>query len=161
MASIQPRFGIVFDIDGLDGPMYGYAAYFLLFSRIVAENRELLAETRLWDGDTNETLAGSRRHYVIAIEAQDAVALCDIRRLMSEFENSGLVALPERFLEEDAVGMEPLVPAARINALAIMDWCDTSFVRNAWDQANRAAQSPSGLRSSPPGQDPSMQRKPD
>jgi hypothetical protein len=161
MASIRPRLGIVFDIDDLADPMYGYAAYLLFFSRIVAENRELLANTRLWDGDTNETLAGSRRHYVIAVEAQDAVTLHDIRLTMSETEDRGLCAVSARFLEEDAVGTEPLVPAARINALAIMDWCDTSFVRNAWEQANKAAQSPSGLRPSPPGQAPSMQRKPD
>lgn len=159
--AIRPRLGIVFDIDGLADPMYGFAAYVLLFGRFVPKYRTLLESTRLWDGDTYATLAGERRDYLIAVEARDVAALHEIRRLMREREDRGLKGAAERFLEEDEVAREPLVPAARINELGVMDWCDTSFVRNAWDQANKAAQQPSGLRWNSPGEAASMQRKPD
>jgi hypothetical protein len=155
-----PRLGIIFDIDGLADPMYGHAAYVLLFSTILSADRALLDNSRLWDGDTNATLSGTGRQYVIAIEAADAASLDRVQRLMMGLKHRGLPPAAERFLSESALAKESLVVAARINELGIMDWCDASFVRNAWHQANKAAQRSSGLQTGREAGDPSEQRKP-
>jgi hypothetical protein len=94
----------------------------------------LLQGARLWYGDSNATLAGTRRDFVIVIEARDVAALGGVRRLMAGFEERGLKPLAERFLAEDEVAKEPLVLAARINELDVRDRSDSSFVHSAWDQ---------------------------
>jgi hypothetical protein len=152
-----PRLGVIFDIDGLADFQYGFAAYRVLFDVVMAVDRRLFENTRLWDGDTNATHAGDRRDYVIAIEAANAAALDRIRTLMSAARHPGLKPASARILGEGALAAEPLVPAARVNALGVMDWCDTSWVRNAWEMATRATQTASGA---PSGADESKQSTP-
>jgi hypothetical protein len=162
MAMVQAslRLGVVFDIDGLADPLYGYAAYQILFKTVIASDRSLLEGTRLWDGDTRATLAGTSRDYVIAVETGNAAALRRIRELMSGLDHPALKPVSRRFLADEALRTEPLVVAARINELGAMDWCDTSFVRNAWQAASKAVDAASGLSTDGTARDAWEQRKP-
>lgn len=139
------RFGVVFDIDELSDPLYGFAAYRLLFKTVLTANPQLLRNCRLWDGDTAATLAGAARAYVIAIEADDAV-LSAIRDAVSRSGHPALRPGQDRFLADEMLANEPLVVAARINELGVLDWCEASFVHNAWEVERRALQTPSGLQ---------------
>jgi hypothetical protein len=152
------RLGVLFDIDGLADFQYGFVAYRVLFDTVMAADRTLFDNTRFWDGDTNATLAGDKRDYVIAIETPNVVALERIRTLIAAAQHPGLQVMPHRLLGDAALDGEPLVLAARVNALSVMDWCDTSWVRNAWDMATKATQSASGPA---PMGDESKQRLPD
>lgn len=151
------RLGVMFDIDGLASFEYGFVAYRALYDVVMAVDRTLFENTRFWDGDTNATLAGDARDYVIAIEAAPA-ALERMRALLAAATHPGLKPMPARLLSEAAIAGEPLVLAARVNALCVMDWTDTSWVRNAWDMATKATQAASGPA---PFGDESKQRTPD
>jgi hypothetical protein len=161
--SQSPRFGLVFDIDGLADSLYGHAAYLLLFRTVCSADRKLLSNSRLWDGDTNATLAGKKRDYVIAIEQPDRAASARIRELCSSITHPALGPVHERFLTEEELKAEPLVVAARINELCVMDWCDTSWIYNAWAKANKSIQSSSDndeQRDDDSGPDAGRQRTP-
>ena len=150
--------GIAFDIDGLDDVMYGFKAYRMLFRAVIAEDRELFAGCRFWDGDTQETLAGNARDYVIALGTERPEVPGAIRKLMASAESPGLKPVARRFLRPEDIYGEPLVHAASINALGVMESCETSWVLTAWDIETRAAQSVSGLARPA---DRNAQRKPD
>jgi hypothetical protein len=151
------KLGIAFDIDGLADFMYGFAAYRLLFRAILRADRGLLHGCRLWDGDTNATLAGAARDYVIAVESGFPERLGEIARLMADVDHPGLKTPAHRLLRPEALAGEPLVLAARINELGHLDQCDTSWVLTAWDTESRDAQTPGGMA---PGGEDSAQRKP-
>lgn len=134
--------GVVYDIDGLADPFYGYAAYRILFKSIFETTQRPLENCRFWDGDTSATLSGSAREYVIAVEAAEQAVLGEIHHAMSHLTTAALKAPHDRFLFGDAITREPLVCSARINSLGIMDWCETSFVYNAWEIERAAVQTP-------------------
>jgi hypothetical protein len=156
-----PQLGIVFDIDGLADPFYGYAAYQLLFKTVIAADRHLLQGARLRDGDTRATLAGASRDYVIAVETANTPALRRIQELISQLDHRALKPAGQRFLGDGALRAEPLVAAARINELGAMDWCETSFVRNAWLAATKAVDAASGIPPDGVARDAWEQRKPE
>ncbi|MDP3459554.1 MAG: hypothetical protein Q8S09_09790 [Hyphomonas sp.] len=149
--------GIAFDIDGLDDFMYGFAAYRLLFRSVIAEDRQLLFGCRFWDGDTKETLAGNARDYVIAVGTIDPDGLGELRRVLASVEAPGLKAPDSRFLKSEDLYDEPLVYAACVNPLGVMEQCDTSWVLTAWQVESSAVQAPSGLAASG---DSTAQRRP-
>lgn len=150
--------GIAFDIDGLADFMYGFAAYRLLFAAVIPVNRDLFSGCRFWDGDTRETLAGNARDYVIAVGAVRPEVPEEIRRLLERVDSPGLKAPGHRFLSGRELLDEPLVFAASINALGVMENCDTSWVLTAWDMETRAAQGSGGPA---PKGDGNAQRLPD
>ncbi len=155
--STMHHLGIAFDIDGLDDFMYGFAAYRLMFRSVMAEDRQLFFGCRFWDGDTRQTLAGNARDYVIAVGTVDPEVLGEIRQVLARVEAPGLKAPDCRFLKSEDLYDEPLVHAAHVNPLGVMEQCDTSWVLTAWQVESGAVQEPSGLAID---DDPNAQRKP-
>jgi hypothetical protein len=133
------RLGIVFDIEALANMSYGRAAYLILFRAILPADRRLLAGAIIWDGDTAATLAGgTRRDYVIAVGKRHARDLGQLHHLLSSGGHRALRAGSERFLTEDALAREPLVPAASFDESGDLQWSETPWIRNAWEETLRA-----------------------
>ena len=125
------RMGILFDIDGLDGGFYGYKAYKVLFQALDLAD---LAGCTLLDGDTNATLQGRGRDYCIAVDAPTAGQLERVRQIMLRAASPGLRPVSSRFIDDAAVGSEPLVLAARVTYSGdLMQY--TGWVREAWKTA--------------------------
>ncbi len=125
------RLGILFDIDALDGGFYGFKAYKLLF-RVV--DLPALAGCTLLDGDTSATLRGERRDYCIAVDAPAAEQLEKVRLALLRSGAAGLRPAGSRFVDDAAVGREPLVLAARVTYTGdLMQY--TGWVREAWKTA--------------------------
>ncbi|MEZ6030176.1 MAG: hypothetical protein R3C46_10550 [Hyphomonadaceae bacterium] len=139
--------GIVFDIDSLEKPFYGLAAYRILFRKIFAADRELLANSLLRDGDTSATLSGNARDCVISIETCNGRALERIIALFEDAPDQGLKPKDCRFLFGQDAAREPLVLAARVNDLCVIDWCDNSDIVHVWNVETTAMQNPSGAAS--------------
>jgi nephrocystin-3 len=131
----MPALGIAFDIDRLEKPFYGADAYRLLFDAL---EPDLLRNTRWRDGDTNATLDGDDRTYVISIEALDAGQLSRIQQAVAQLQHPALQAGEWRFLSGEQLAAEPLVVTMRIGPRGVPDWSDgPSFPLQAWAEANR------------------------
>lgn len=127
--------GVLFDIDGLGGGLYGYSAYRIFFAAV--DTLEL-AGCSLSDGDTNETLAGRAKQYCIAVGSLDASKIAGVKDALSASNAEGLLPAASRFLDAAAVSREPLVSSARVDAAGELVGCQTGWVSQAW-QEGRAA----------------------
>lgn len=107
------KLGVLFEIDELDGGLYGYKAYKILFQAVPAQQ---LAGCVLSDGDTNATLQGRANQYCIAIESADGFQIAAIKAALAKSEAKGLVTLAARFMNHDEVQREPLVSAGYVSA---------------------------------------------
>jgi hypothetical protein len=107
-----PGIGVVFDIDALDGGMYGHAAWRIFVKTIDAHR---LPATLLVEGDTTATLDGRAREFCIGVYG----SVLDIEYIREQFElatDPGLAAFHRRFIEKDALDEQPLPLHGRIDA---------------------------------------------
>lgn len=130
------KIGVLFDIDELDGGLYGYAAYKIFFAAL--DSRQIAGCT-LSDGDTNATLAGRTRQYCIAVESLDAAKIAAVENALGKSSAKGLLLLSSRFLADALVRREPLVLAARINSAGKPVDCQTGWITEAWQDQHRGS----------------------
>ena len=105
--------GVVFDIDALGGGFYGSQAWRIFMRQLPPEN---ITGCSLREGDTNETLNGSRREFCISIFG----AGLDVEMVKKAFTDSsekGLAALNRRFIISPKLDSEPLVEAGMIDSV--------------------------------------------
>lgn len=127
----MPTIGVLFDIDELGGGYYGPKAYRTFFAAL---DTRLLWGCRLADGDTNKTLVGRAREYCIAVESYDPSQATRIVGSLRASTINGLRPVAERFLYEERLAHEPLVPAARIDHHGIIT-TESGWLREAWNEA--------------------------
>lgn len=105
--------GVVFDIDELGGGFYGSQAW-RIFMRNLRPERIIGCVLR--EGDTSETLGGSRREFCIAVFG---IGL-DIEFVKAAFVDSsekGLATSNRRFILSPKLDSEPLVEAGMIDSV--------------------------------------------
>ena len=151
------KLGILFDIDELEGGLYGYAAYQIFFGAV--DTRQLAGCT-LSDGDTNATLAGRANQYCIAVESFNASIIATVKSVLSRSNAKGLIPLASRFVETTLVSREPLVTAAQINAVGELVGCQTRWVMEAW-QKTREKHQGQGSTAMPSSTTPTGEKKED
>lgn len=122
--------GVLFDIDGLDGGLYGYKAYKALFAAVDLRD---LAGCALSDGDTRATLSGRKREYCIAVESSSAAQLDRVRQALLRSTAPGLLPPAARFITDAAVAREPLVLAAQVTTGGDLVQY-TGWVLQAWEK---------------------------
>lgn len=122
--------GVLFDIDGLDGGLYGYKAYKTLFAAVDLRD---LAGCALSDGDTRATLSGQKNEYCIAVESSSAAQLARVRQALLRSTAPGLLPPAARFITDAAVAREPLVLAAQVTPGGELVQY-TGWVRAAWEK---------------------------
>lgn len=128
--------GILFNIDDLEGGLYGYAAYKILFEAL---DTRIIAGCALADGDTNATLSGSANQYVIAISAPSPSVIANVRTALSKSNAKGLLPLGARFMEDAQVRSEPLVQSTLIASNGDLINCTTGWVMEAWKRTREKA----------------------
>ncbi len=128
------KLGILFDIDGLGGGLYGYAAYKIFFKAV---DTNLLSGCSLYDGDTNLTLRGQANHYCIAVESLHNRKLAFVRDIISKCHEKGLLPLESRFLEDPDVSNEPLVLACHIDLSGSLIDCNIGWILQAWKESRK------------------------
>lgn len=128
----MPAIGVLFDIEGLGGGLYGYEAYKVFFTAV--DTRQLPGCV-LADGDTAATLTGSANHYCISVMSDSASALSYVRAAMTRATAPGLLPVERRFVESDAVRHEPLVPSAQIDAQGRLVNAKPRWVAEAWEKS--------------------------
>ena len=133
-AKVSPKtgpaeIGILFDIDELGGGFYGYEAYKIFFKNL--DPKRLTACT-LFDGDTNDTLAGRARLYCIAVHSVDASKINYIKETLSKCGDKGLLAVNRRFLEGNITNQQPLVLAAEIDSAGNLVVKKGSMIGKGW-----------------------------
>jgi large subunit ribosomal protein L7/L12 len=129
--------GILFDIEALDKPWYGKAAYEILFKAV---NCKVVRSVHLYDGDAATTLHrvpqsgphGNARMYCIAIESDDETTIQHIAERLAVSGERGLCPPESRFIRDAAVKAEPLVFAGAIDAHGVLILCDTPWIAAAW-----------------------------
>jgi hypothetical protein len=126
------QIGVLFDIDELDGGLYGFAAYKIFFEAV---DTKQLSNCVLSDGDTNATLVGRANQYCIGVESFDDAQIAAIKKALSDSKAKGLLPVRSRFLQGELVQREPLVRAARIDATGKLIDCKTGWVREAWEKS--------------------------
>lgn len=130
--------GVLFDIDALDGGLYGYKGYKVLFAAVHLRD---LAGCALSDGDTRATLSGQKREYCIAIESSSASQLARVREALLRSTAPGLLPPADRFITDAAVAREPLVLAAQITPGGELVQY-TGWVRQAWEKCSEERRAP-------------------
>ncbi len=128
--------GILFDIDELEGGLYGYAAYKVFFEAL--DTRQIAGCT-LSDGDTNATLSGRANQYVIAVNAPSASTIANVRAILSKSNAKGLLPPSSRFMEDSQVRNEPLVQSTHIGSNGELINCTTGWVMEAWRKTREKA----------------------
>ena len=123
--------GVLFDIEELDGGLYGYKAYRIFFASV--DTRQL-AGCSLSDGDTTATLFEGARQYCIRVSSFDPSQIAAVRNALSKSSANGLLPLASRFLDEPQVQHEPLVLAAHVGATGELVDCKTGWVTAAWKE---------------------------
>jgi hypothetical protein len=129
----------VFDIDALGGGIYGYEAW-CIFMRNLRPDHIIGCDLR--EGDTNETLFGSRREFCIAVFGSGL----DVEPIKAAFtlcSEKGLAPPDRRFILSPQLDREPLVDAGMIDStgrLVQREW--TRFVhdeciKGGWGYAPR------------------------
>jgi len=131
------KIGILFDIDELEGGLYGWRAYQIFFGAV--DTRQLAGCT-LSDGDTNATLARRANQYCIAVESLDASKIATVKSALSRSNAKGLLPLPSRFVESTLVSQEPIVIAAHINAAGELVSCKIGWIMEAWRKSREGRQ---------------------
>ena len=115
-APTRLEIGVLFDIDALGGGFYGYGAWTIFMRNCRGEN---LAETELYEGDTQETLNGKARQFCIVVNTDDEKKADYVKRVMSLATDRGLLPLDQRFLTGCVTtmnrGIQPLMKRARID----------------------------------------------
>lgn len=133
----SPRgFGVLFDIDGLGGGLYGHAAYKVLFNGL---DLALLRGCTFRDGDTRATLSGQSNQYCIGIEAPSSARLAELRQAVISLKAPGLLPGAARFLSDAAMRAEPLVQAARISSAGELQGDRTGWITAAWKEARQGS----------------------
>jgi hypothetical protein len=127
----MPAIGVLFDIDGLDSGLYGYAAYKIFFGAI---DTRKLAGCVLSDGDTNATLRGQANQYCIRVEGS-ANSIDAVKVALAELDAKGLLPAGSRFMGEPLINAEPLVQSAFIALNGDLVNCTTGWVMEAWKKA--------------------------
>lgn len=130
--------GVLFDIDGLEGGLYGYKAYKALFAAVDLRD---LAGCALSDGDTRATLAGQKNEYCIAIASSSAAQLARVREALTRSHAPGLLSPAARFITDAAVAREPLVLSAQVTPGGELVQY-TGWVRQAWEKCCEAREAP-------------------
>ena len=128
-AAAISEIGILFDIDELGGGFYGYSAYKILFSHL--DPQELTA-CSLWDGDTQETLAGRARLYCIAIQSLDPSKTEYARQVFAGCTDKGLLAPGNRFIEGNVTRRHPLVLAGQVDLAGNLVVKKGSMIGKGW-----------------------------
>lgn len=128
--------GILFDIDELEGGLYGYAAYKVFFEAL---NTRQIAGCMLSDGDTNATLTGRANQYVIAVDAPSSSVIANVRTALSKSNAKGLLPPSARFMEDAQVRNEPLVQSTLVAANGDLINCTTGWVMEAWRKTREKA----------------------
>ncbi|MGO9119683.1 MAG: hypothetical protein ACLQPD_18985 [Desulfomonilaceae bacterium] len=101
----MPRIGILFDIDGLGGGMYGFRAYKIFFDAL---DPRAIPGCIVRDGDTNATLSGNARHFCISVESYSQATIGVVRDAFTKADAPGLLPVSSRFLDEIQLRNEPL-----------------------------------------------------
>ena len=104
--------GVVFDIDALGGGFYGSQAWRIFMRNLTPEK---IIGCILREGDTRETLSGSRREFCIGVFGPGL----DVEAVKAVFASSsekGLAPSNRRFILSPRLESEPLVEAGMIDS---------------------------------------------
>jgi|LGVF01.2.fsa_nt_gb hypothetical protein len=115
--------GIVFDIDALGSGFYGSRAWRLFMRNITPEH---IVDCTLREGDTIETLDGTRREFCIAVFGLD-LDVDFIRNAFSKCTGKGFAPLNRRFILRPKIDSEPLMKSGRIDSFG-------RFVEDEWSR---------------------------
>lgn len=123
--------GVVFDIDGLGGGFYGYEAWKIFATHVKQQD---LQGCELREGDTSETLMGSRNEFCIAADGVEDAAV--IKEAFAALDLEGLSPRERRFIEGPQLAAEPLVDRGWIDSEGF--WCTASWTRIDHDLSKHA-----------------------
>ncbi len=133
-----PSLVIRFDIDALGGGAYGAAAWTVFFQAV---EPDLLAGSRLYEGDSAATLGGGENVYCLGLQ-QSPATLARVRAALEGLASFSTVAARPPFREDAAVSSEPLVPCGRVNPFGEIEGDEAHWVRAGMKRARAAATSP-------------------
>lgn len=128
------RICVLFDIDELEGGLYGYEAYKIFFAAL--DSREI-AGCMISDGDTSATLLGRSHQYCIAVDGPPEM-LEVVKKALGKFKARGLLPPNERFEEDPQAGRQPLVTSCYVGGQGQLLNCSTSWVTAAWEKAQES-----------------------
>jgi len=105
--------GVVFDIDELGGGFYGSRAWRIFMRQLPPE--KIIGAT-LREGDTSETLTGSRREFCIGVYGA-ALDVEVVKRAFAGCSEKGLAPADRRFILSPRLDSEPLLEAGMIDSV--------------------------------------------
>ncbi|MGH2812766.1 MAG: hypothetical protein ACRDI1_08665 [Actinomycetota bacterium] len=107
-----PAVGVRFDIDRLGGGAYGLEAWKIFWKAVP---RRVIAGALLYEGDTNATLSGAERVFVIAVHHSDVTALQRVAGALNTSREYQAVAGSPDLSWNETVASEPLPEAGRLD----------------------------------------------
>jgi len=125
--------GILFDIDGLGGGLYGQAAYRILFAAL--EPRRPTG-CSLHGGDTDSTIHGTQCLYCIAVRSRTPEQIAYVRQAMGVRTDVGLLKPDRRLTEGSVTDREPLVPAGFVNDRADLVVPRNEMIQQHWAEGS-------------------------
>ncbi|WP_328603331.1 hypothetical protein OG943_24940 [Amycolatopsis sp. NBC_00345] len=123
--------GVLFDIDALDSPSYGRAAYRIVFAIL---DPQQITRCVIHDGDTNATLTGLERTYCIAFQVGRRRQLDYLRNAFAGRTDRGLWPPHCRFTEGKIIEREPLVAAGVVTSAGVFAVRENDMVQPSWSE---------------------------